>query len=391
MKSKRHTDFYIPVLKVLEDLQQHEVNILIAETADFCKLTEEERKEKTRKGTQLKFESNIQWAITDLCQGGFINRTERGVYTMAFDGLLMLEDNPECPNRDYLEARSEKFRDFRYRKGSRNKSDNNSDPNLFSEIPVDEDEQDNIPQHPVDIIPDSKLSLNAHEMLRKCLNAREAMLLAELDTSQVDNKIKLLKEGIERNAIYSDVRSFMDIIKLKELDDFTLIIEIRKNGCQAYITHSIEGIDQVRQTATKICESGNEETVLRIKNNTTTDKIKIESKKSKSKEKDPKQRGDKQRPKQLIVRFKDGTIIEDKFAANVFAKAIEKCGAERVGALGITTIGFPLIGKERPTKYQYKEIKGGYYIPVNSPTEAKRKILEEIASRLNMEMQVIVE
>ncbi len=384
MKRQRHTDFYIPVLKVLEDLKEHEVNSLIAATADFCRLTDEERKEKTRKGSQLKFESNIQWAITDLCQGGFINRTDRGVYTMAFDGLLMLEDKPEHPDRDYLEARSEKFSDFRHRKGTRNKKNDSSATNLFTNLQEEDIEQDE--PSVVEKISETRISSDAAEMLKKCLIAKEAMINAELDTALVDAKIKLLQEGILRNKISSEIMTLINSIKGKNIENIAIVINLFSTERKAYIIHDNEFAQQICDSATYLCEYHEDEIPSESGNNTdatesvkTTDECNNKSNVISQGKKNP--------PKRLRVTFDDGTVIEGKYAADVFASAIEKIGAEKVAELGLASSGFPLVGKTAPSKYQYKEIGGDFFVPVNSPTHIKKKFLDEIASKLSISIK----
>lgn len=387
MKRQRHTDFYIPVLKVLEDLKEHEVNSLIAETANFCELTDEERKEKTRKGTQLKFESNIQWAITDLCQGGFINRTERGVYTMAFDGLLMLENNPEHPDRDYLEARSEKFSDFRHRKRSRNKKNDSSATNLFTNLQEEDIEQDELSV--VEKISETRISSDAAEMLKKCLIAKEAMINAELDTTLVDAKIKLLQEGILRNKISSEVIKLIKSLKDKNLENIAILIDLFSSESKAYIIRDIESTKQILDSSALLCDCQIEESGAKQEKSTeplkSIDKIDNGKKKSSADTK-----GKKNPPQRLRVAFGDGTVIEGKYAADVFASAIEKIGAEKIAELGLTSSGFPLVGKVAPSKYQYKEIGGAFFIPVNSPTHIKKKFLDEIASKLGISMEITI-
>lgn len=389
MDRQRHTDFYIPVLKVLEDLKEHEVNSLISDTADLCKLTEEERKVRTRKGTQLKFESNIQWAITDLCQGGFINRTERGVYTMAFDGLLILEDNPELPDRNYLESRSEKFSNFRHRKGTRNKNDSSSPSNLFSNLQEEDIEQDIPSESVVEKIPETRLSSDAAEMLKKCLAAKEAMILAEIDTTQVDAKIKLLREGILRNSISAYATTFIKSLQDKNVGNIAILFDLFSPDGKAYIINDANLAGRFCNEATLLndCKRNHSESsseaVVANKESSDAKPLPVSNNPNKSKVK-------KNPPQRLRVSFDDGTVIEGKYAADVFASAIEKIGAEKIMNLGLTTTGFPLVGRKAPSKYQYKELNGGYFIPVNSPTPIKKRILDDIASRLNISLEVTI-
>lgn len=252
MNYHRHINFYIPVLKVLEDLRPHEIHSLIEATADWCQLTPEDRAEMTRKGTQHKYESNIGWAITDLCQGGFIDRTERGVYTIAFDGLLMLEDNPKDPDRDYLEARSEKFRDFRYR---RRKSIENGDigPNLFTEIIDSESEPEDTTNHIVSKIPDDKLVSDAEDMLRKYIRLRDAMLaIGTYDTTKEDQMIAMLQNGILKNAILPKVKPFVDSLESDSIKGKALIIDFLNSDGTVYITSDKKNLAGLCSSATMI-------------------------------------------------------------------------------------------------------------------------------------------
>lgn len=89
--------------------------------------------------------------------------------------------------------------------------------------------------------------------------------------------------------------------------------------------------------------------------------------------------------------FGDGTVLEGRYSADVFAAAIEKIGAERVKEIGLTTNGFPLVGTEAPSKYQYKEIAGGYFVPVNSSTTGKKKFLDEIAATLSLNIETSID
>lgn len=389
MNKQRHTDFYIPVLKILEDLKEHEVNSLISDTANLCKLTDEERKIRTRKGTQLKFESNIQWAITDLYQGGFINRTERGVYTIAFDGLLILEDNPEHPDRDYLESRSEKFSDFRHRKGTRNKNDGSSEINLFSNLQDEDIDQDESSRGVVKKVSEVRISSDANEMLKKCLAAKKAMILAEIDTTQVDAKIKLLQEGILRNTITADAIRFVRLLKNKNLNDVAIIIDLFSPDGKVYLMNNVDLASHFYDSATLLCDCKEEdgmsttERVLEKHDASVAKRKNIKKSKAKSQRKKAPSQG-------LRVTFDDGTVVEGKFASDVFARTIEKIGAEKVMNLGLTSCGVPLVGREAPVRYQYRGITGGYYIPVTSSTINKKKILDDIASRLNITLDITV-
>ncbi len=108
----KYYEFYLPILKVLTDLEKKDINTIIQEVVEVAGLSSEDKKETTRSGNRLRFRSNISWALTDLTQGGFIERIDRGVYMITIKGLELLEENPINPTRDTLASKSQKFRDF---------------------------------------------------------------------------------------------------------------------------------------------------------------------------------------------------------------------------------------------------------------------------------------
>lgn len=83
-------------------------------------------------------------------------------------------------------------------------------------------------------------------------------------------------------------------------------------------------------------------------------------------------------------------MIDGKYAADVFAKTIEKIGAKRVMDLKLSIAGIPLVGKTPPEKYNFKVISGGYYIPVNISSERKKIYLERIAKALDINLNVLI-
>lgn len=191
MNNKRHTDFYIPVLKVLENMKPHEINQLIEEVADFCQLSEEDRKVMTKGETNLKYRSHIQWAVTDLRQAGYIERTERGVNKISFEGMLMLEDNPENPTRDYLYQKSEKFRDFVNRKGTRSK--NKETPILFDDDLGRESQDDKRVSEEIPSTQNNSQNEERHSELKSLYELRDKMKEMGFNTKEIDDKIEKVK------------------------------------------------------------------------------------------------------------------------------------------------------------------------------------------------------
>jgi hypothetical protein len=89
----------------------------------------------------------------------------------------------------------------------------------------------------------------------------------------------------------------------------------------------------------------------------------------------------------LKVTFPDGHIICDTVAAQTFVKVMVELGLDRVKSLGLTINGFPLISHQKSETYnQYKE--GNNYIMTHSATDQKKRLLEEIAKKLNAKIRI---
>jgi hypothetical protein len=98
----------------------------------------------------------------------------------------------------------------------------------------------------------------------------------------------------------------------------------------------------------------------------------------------PRRKGKKTR---LRVRFNNGKLIEEYFAADTFALAIKEMGFSKVEALGLTQEGLPLVGTQKSRDYNQRQIDGKY-VCVHSSTNRKKEILETIAGRLDVGLKV---
>lgn len=92
----------------------------------------------------------------------------------------------------------------------------------------------------------------------------------------------------------------------------------------------------------------------------------------------------------LVVTFPDGTEIAAKKAKDVFAKTIERIGAERVAELGIMCGGEKLVSKSPSGKQarQSHEIANGFYVKTHSSTADKKKQLVKISDKLNLGLAI---
>lgn len=357
----RFTEFYVPVLKVLEDTNEHEINKLIEEVADYCKISEADRQEMTRSGSYPRYHSNIQWAITDLYQGAFINRTSRGVYKINFDGLLLLEENPEHPTREYLVQKSAKFLDFITRKREKTVL-LMPDEGLFAYHDNDEEEEHTEAE-------DTKSDMDLLEEYKK---HREEAKRLNLNTSEIDARIKEIEEKVYLNRIKPLVENI--IADLSYVSDIKcgLYIDLFNDKPKAFLTFdptSRNGI--IDPTEVKI--ENEEEKKMKV----AADGVSSDNSTNKRSSSQP-----------IKVYFDNGVSFDSDKASNVFAQAIDYMGAAKVSALGIIVNRMNLVGKKKPKKYNYQQISNGYFVTTNLPNWRKKKILNEVANKLGYKVTV---
>lgn len=90
----------------------------------------------------------------------------------------------------------------------------------------------------------------------------------------------------------------------------------------------------------------------------------------------------------LMVRFPNGKTINKRYAYETFIRTIEEIGIDKVKSLGIILNHTDLITKKKSPDYNQHKVKGGYLIITHTSTDKKKKILEEISSRLNIGLEV---
>ena len=108
---------------------------------------------------------------------------------------------------------------------------------------------------------------------------------------------------------------------------------------------------------------------------------------SQPKKKTPTSSQGKARKTVLRVKFDDGTVIEEHYAADTFALALQRMGLDRVSALGITECGIPLVGDRKSDQYSQRIIDGRY-VCTHSNTQRKKDTLEKIAESFKMSLKV---
>lgn len=356
----RFTEFYIPVLQILSDVEKREVNALIDAVADYVGISAEDRLITTKGGQQPRYRSNIQWAITDLCQAGFIDRTERAHYLVNIDGLAMLDENPEHPNREYLAKRSDRFAAFMEKKGTRPRK--NNDGSLF------DDEEDEAPS--MDAIPIVDNSVEVTDVLQELYDLKKRLDTLGLSTAEVEHRIKAVESKLINEAILAPITNHLIPALSKAGRTVTLTIDFAPGKDVSVHISSKQALTE-SETFT-IAESKDEPQVCST-SSIGQKRIRTEN-------------------KTLIVTMPDGKVLKDASATDILQYVIQYVGPEKVSELGLKSSGMPLVGRQKPHKYSYRELNGGYYLTTNNPTFSKKIFIDKIAEayNLNIKAEVVV-
>jgi len=102
----------LPLLKLLEDQQEHSLRQIIDLLTNQFKLTPEEQHELLPSGKQAIFDNRVGWARTHLKKAGLLESTRRGFFRITDRGLQVLNQKPEKIDVKFLEQ-FEEFKEFR--------------------------------------------------------------------------------------------------------------------------------------------------------------------------------------------------------------------------------------------------------------------------------------
>lgn len=99
----------LPLLKFIEDKEEHSTRETIDYISSLFNLTEEEKKEVLPSGKQPIIDNRVGWARTYLKKAGLLENPQRGIIKISELGLKILEQNPAEINKEFLEQ----FDDFK--------------------------------------------------------------------------------------------------------------------------------------------------------------------------------------------------------------------------------------------------------------------------------------
>lgn len=90
----RYNDFFIHVLRSLEDGCEKKIRDITQEVIDACAIPDELVSLRLPSGRQRIVDNRIAWARTYLGKAGFVIRVSRGVYRISENGKKLLDANP---------------------------------------------------------------------------------------------------------------------------------------------------------------------------------------------------------------------------------------------------------------------------------------------------------
>lgn len=91
-------------------------------------------------------------------------------------------------------------------------------------------------------------------------------------------------------------------------------------------------------------------------------------------------------PTHLAVTMPNGAVVKRKDASDTFVEVIRRIGKKRVKDLNLKVNRKDLMSTSED--YQQRIKLGGYYINVGTSTDRKKRLLEDIASRLDVRLDV---
>jgi restriction system protein len=102
----------LPLLKLLEDKQEHSLRQIIDLLTNQFNLTQEEQHELLPSGKQAIFDNRVGWARTHLKKAGLLESTRRGFFRITDRGLQVLNQKLAKIDVKFLEQ-FEEFKEFR--------------------------------------------------------------------------------------------------------------------------------------------------------------------------------------------------------------------------------------------------------------------------------------
>ena len=138
-------EFMLPFLYELADGKEKNKKEMDDALAMYFNLSDEDKKIRTKKGSQTKLYDRTQWSATYLKQAKLVESPKRGIYKITSEGKKLLESNIKIITRSFLRDNYESFRKFSFKKNYKENikssqiNESNTSPNeqieeIYSEI-----------------------------------------------------------------------------------------------------------------------------------------------------------------------------------------------------------------------------------------------------------------
>lgn len=124
--------FMFPFLKVLEDGKIRTKREMDDALASYLQLSEQDKLERTRSGSQTKLYDRVQWSATYTRMAGLSMSPGRGLYQITDEGKKLLKTNIDFISRTFLIDHYPSFKDFTLRhnvSATDNNAVKNNNPN----------------------------------------------------------------------------------------------------------------------------------------------------------------------------------------------------------------------------------------------------------------------
>jgi restriction system protein len=263
-----YEEIMLPLLKSIEDVEEHELNELIDKLTIYFKLSDIEQRELLPSGRQPIFRNRVGWATTYLKKAGLLSTPRRAHFKILERGLILLKENPkEITSR--LLSRYDEFIEFKTLRRERKDEGGSEDSVLIT----------NTNQTPEEVLEyafqklKSELAKEILEVVKKCSPTFFEKLVIDLllkmgyggsrnDAGQaigksgdggIDGIIKEDKLGLD--IIYIQAKRWENTVPVKELRDFVGALSYKKAKKGIFITTSYfpsSAYDFVKQIEHKI-------------------------------------------------------------------------------------------------------------------------------------------
>ncbi len=246
-----YEEIMLPLLRMLEDRQEHSLQEADDFLSEQFNLSDEERRELLPSGQQPVFRNRLGWARTYMKKAGLLSTPRRAHFQITERGLALLNENPTEINAQLL-TRYQEFVDFKLIKKVKG-PDNDSDENHY-DIMTDKTPEESLEYAYQKLR--SELAKDVLDVVKRCSPVFFEKLVVDLlirmgyggsrkDAGQalgksgdggIDGIIKEDKLGLD--TIYLQAKRWENPVPVKEIRDFTGALASKKARKGIFITTS---------------------------------------------------------------------------------------------------------------------------------------------------------